>query len=267
MCGHIYCLDCATFHFSQADPFCAVCRKPQTLENMIRLYTDTDDGFTRDDASAMGEDDQLSLSPVSVRSIERAGEDAAGAVKKAIAGRADMDEALVACNTFVNSVTPRERAHINEELLRDIAFQLTLVQRVLKDNEVQVTRLKEEVQTARAAETKARLRIDQQRRLLKRAEKEQVEAVKGLAAQQERYDILYQQCIVATEDATRTRVRAAKAVNEFEEMEQEMKEWRERAAKVTKKYYALKSELKQLKQAAQGQPHRSRARSDDLEVV
>lgn len=144
------------------------------------------------------------------------------------------------------------------------------------------------MQTARAAETKARLRIDQQRRLLKRAEKEQVEAVKGLAAQQERYDVLYQQCIVATEDATRTRVRAAKAVNEFEEMEQEMKEWRERAAKVTKKvrllilprvrrarlticsirqYYALKSELKQLKQAAQGQPHRSRARSDDLEVV
>lgn len=97
------------------------------------------------------------------------------------------------------------------------------------------------MQTARAAETKARLRIDQQRRLLKRAEKEQVEAVKGLAAQQERYDVLYQQCIVATEDATRTRVRAAKAVNEFEEMEQEMKEWRERAAKVTKKVRALMS--------------------------
>ncbi|KAI0636415.1 hypothetical protein C8Q77DRAFT_1167761 [Trametes polyzona] len=270
-CGHIYCLDCATFHFSAADPFCAVCRAPQSLENLVRLYPDTNEGSTQGDASDMveGEQEQLSSSPVSVKSIERAGQEAMDTVKKAIAGREDMEDALLACNTFVNSVTPRERAHINTDLLRDIAFQLTLVQTVLKDNQEEVTRLQNEVEQARAAENKARAQVEQQRRRLRRAEKEQLKMAQELEAQQERYQLISQQCIVATEDASRQRLRAAKAENALEEMDEELRKWRESATKNHKKYYALKNEMKLLKQAANGGSRRGHARngSDELEVV
>ncbi|CAL1705244.1 unnamed protein product [Somion occarium] len=43
-CGHLYCFDCTTFHFaseSSAAP-CAVCRTPQPLEALIKLYPDYD---------------------------------------------------------------------------------------------------------------------------------------------------------------------------------------------------------------------------------
>ncbi|KAI0362667.1 hypothetical protein OH77DRAFT_1416939 [Trametes cingulata] len=268
-CGHIYCLDCATFHFSQGDPFCAVCRRPQTLESMIRLYPDNDCDAARVDTSDVLEANELSSSPVSVRSIERAGQDAADTVKRAIAGKEDMKDALLACNTFVNSVTPRERAHINQELLQDIAFQLTLVQTVLKDHEKDITRLKNAVQIARAAETTARLQVDEQRRLARRAEKQKAGLLEELQAQQERYELIRQQCIIATEDATRQRVRAGKLLNELEEKENEMLKWREQAAKAKRKYYALKNELKELKRSAGGAPRQGHPRdgSDDLEVV
>ncbi|KAI0820207.1 hypothetical protein BC628DRAFT_1413253 [Trametes gibbosa] len=269
-CGHIYCLDCATFHFSQADPFCAVCRKPQTLDNMVRLYLDDDEECVRGSAGEENQEGGMGSSPVSVMCIERAGEDAAATMKRAIAGREDMQDALLACNTFVNSVTPRERPHINQELLHDIAFQLTLVQTVLKDNDAQVTRLEKEVHAAKAKETQARTQAEEQRRLLRRAEKELTAASKKWDAQREAYELLYQQCIVATEDASRQRVRAAKAENQTEEFAEETKQWRERYTKATKKYYVLKNELKQLKQAAQGRSRHTQPRttgSDDLEIV
>ncbi|CDO77926.1 hypothetical protein BN946_scf184679.g5 [Trametes cinnabarina] len=216
-CGHIYCLDCATFHFSQADPFCAVCRKPQTLENMIRLFTDSEEDSTDGNGAVGHVDEQISSSPVSVMSIERAGQDAA-----------------------------------------------------LHDNQAQITRLKNEVQIARAAETAARLQLDGHRRALRRAEKQIAAKEAELQAQQERYEEIYQQCVVATEDATRQRVRSAKLLNDLEEMSEEIQKWKEHAAKAKRKqYYALKNEVKDMKQAARAgssYDHR-RSGSDDLEVI
>ncbi|KAI0647544.1 hypothetical protein C8Q79DRAFT_907492 [Trametes meyenii] len=269
-CGHIYCLDCATFHFAQADPFCAVCRKSQTLENMVRLFLDTDEEPTSGNQNdALNEEEQLSSSPVSVRSIERAGEDAVSTVKKAIAGREDMQDALLACNTFVNCVTPRERPHINQELLREISFQLTLVQTELKDHEERFSRLKQEVQVARGAETAARLQADEQRRLARRIEKQRIATAEDLRIQGERYQEIHQQLLVASEDANRQRVRAGKVLNELEEMKREMESWREQAAKAKKKYYVLKNDMRAWKQAAQAGTRRghTRAGSDDLEIV
>ncbi|KAL7283776.1 hypothetical protein ACG7TL_003213 [Trametes sanguinea] len=298
-CGHIYCLDCATFHFSQSDPFCAVCRKAQTLENMIRLFPDSEEDSAKGAADDMHDAEQISSSPVSVMSIERAGQDAVNTVKKALAGREDMQDAVLACNTFVNCVTPRERPHINETLLQDISFQLNLVQTVcfhllnpklsanqtdvqaLHDNQDHITRLKNEVQRVRAAETAARLQIDGHARALRRAEKQIAAKDNELKAQQERYELIYQQCIVATEDATRMRVRVAKVLQDLEDMSTEMQKWKEQAAKAKRKgsvisvtftahqYYALKGEIKELKQVAQGgagHGHR-RSASDDLEVI
>ncbi|KAI0672721.1 hypothetical protein C8Q78DRAFT_1077062 [Trametes maxima] len=269
-CGHIYCLDCATFHFAQADPFCAVCRKSQTLETMVRLFLDTEDDSTRENKSEVAhEEEQLSSSPVSVRSIERAGEDAVSMVKQAIAGREDMQDALLSCNTFVNCVTPREQPHINQELLREISFQLMLVQTELKDHEERFSRLKQEVQVARGAETAARLQSDEHRRLARRTEKQRLATAEDLRIQGERYQEIYQQLVVASEDANRQRVWAGKVLNELDEMKKEMESWREQAAKAKRKYYALKNDMKAWKQAAQGGTRRghTRAGSDDLEIV
>ena len=37
-CGHLYCLTCATFHFAEPRASCAVCRTPQELEGLVKLY-------------------------------------------------------------------------------------------------------------------------------------------------------------------------------------------------------------------------------------
>lgn len=93
-CGHIYCMDCATFRFS-LNPSCAVCRQPQSLDNMIRLYPNLQTEETRNDASAEQSEDPLSSSPISVRSMDRAAEDSIAATKQAIADRVDPEDAMM----------------------------------------------------------------------------------------------------------------------------------------------------------------------------
>ncbi|KZT09740.1 uncharacterized protein LAESUDRAFT_722722 [Laetiporus sulphureus 93-53] len=40
VCGHLYCLDCATFNFASDNSTCAICRRPHTLPALIKLYPD-----------------------------------------------------------------------------------------------------------------------------------------------------------------------------------------------------------------------------------
>lgn len=38
-CGHLYCMDCATFHFSHETVVpCAICRSPHRYDDLIMLY-------------------------------------------------------------------------------------------------------------------------------------------------------------------------------------------------------------------------------------
>ena len=130
LCGHIYCLDCATFQFTREEPSCAVCRKRHSLDQMIRLYPDWEDDEVRSASRSSKRDESVSSSPVSVRSIERIGEGVVESIKQAIAGRQQPQDAFLTyvhidsflfahadthlrCNTFVNSVTDRERPHVN----------------------------------------------------------------------------------------------------------------------------------------------------------
>ncbi|KAH9848892.1 hypothetical protein C2E23DRAFT_411617 [Lenzites betulinus] len=63
--------------------------------------------------------------------IEGASEDAAATMERAIAdGHENMQDALLACNTFANSVTPRHRAHDYQKLIRNIHSQIMLAQNV-----------------------------------------------------------------------------------------------------------------------------------------
>ena len=39
-CGHLYCLDCATFNFSRGDATCAICRAPHALKKLVKLFPD-----------------------------------------------------------------------------------------------------------------------------------------------------------------------------------------------------------------------------------
>lgn len=40
LCGHLYCVDCATYNFASDDATCAICRRPHTLDELIKLYPD-----------------------------------------------------------------------------------------------------------------------------------------------------------------------------------------------------------------------------------
>lgn len=37
-CGHIFCAECATQQFAYTRPLCPVCRRPQTFDQLIRLF-------------------------------------------------------------------------------------------------------------------------------------------------------------------------------------------------------------------------------------
>ena len=48
-CGHVFCSECATHQFVQTRPICPVCRRPQTFQQLIRLFPEyrsaLDDGI------------------------------------------------------------------------------------------------------------------------------------------------------------------------------------------------------------------------------
>lgn len=52
VCGHLYCLDCATYNFAAQNATCAICRQPHTLDALIRLYPDYQRGPPRSSSSA-----------------------------------------------------------------------------------------------------------------------------------------------------------------------------------------------------------------------
>lgn len=52
-CGHLYCLDCATFCFATEKP-CATCRTPQKLGKVIKLFPN----YTAPNASSRIQRDQ-----------------------------------------------------------------------------------------------------------------------------------------------------------------------------------------------------------------
>lgn len=63
---------------------------------MIRLYPDWETDETRRNASSQAEE-SISLSPVSVRYMDRAAEGAISSVKQAIAGKEEPGDAVMTC--------------------------------------------------------------------------------------------------------------------------------------------------------------------------
>ncbi|EJF66283.1 hypothetical protein BD309DRAFT_888533 [Dichomitus squalens] len=266
LCGHIYCLDCATFHLARMEqPSCAVCRKAQPLDQMIRLYPDWEDSEPRGDSRTAEGGVSVSSSPVSVRSIERAGEDAVDAIKQAIADRQDAHDALLTCNTFVNSVTDRERPHINTQLLHEVSFQLSLMSTKMKDDNDRLRRLRSNAQNARANEAYLRSQIQQHQATNERLEKEKNYLQSKIIQLEDRIALLERQCGLSAEDAGRQRVKAGKAQNELEEVKQQCDEWRQAAVRAKKKYHALRNKIEETKRAARRGP--SNDTSDDLVVA
>ena len=109
----------------------------------------------------------------------------------------------------------------------------------MHDNQEQITRLKNEVERARAAESAARLQTDGYSRALQRAKKERAALEGKLKEQQKRYEALHQQCVATTEDATRQHVRVATLSADVEELSAQLQQWKEHAAKAKRKVRLL----------------------------
>ncbi|KAI0723739.1 hypothetical protein C8T65DRAFT_627264 [Cerioporus squamosus] len=267
LCGHIYCLDCATFRFS-SHPSCAICRKPQTLEEMIRLYPDWESEETRRDACGPDPNDAISSSPISVRSMDRAAEEAVETVKYTIADKVEPEDALMVCNTFVNSVTDREKPHLNTDLLRELSFQLALMSTKMKDKHAKMKKQTRNVQTTRAIESRLTMQIEKQRSTIDRLEKENARLSTQVDTMHERMDALERQSSCSSEDAGRQRVYSAKMQNELEEVRRELEDWKHQALRAKKKYIVLKNKVIEADRAIPSRSRRStRDGSDDLLVV
>ncbi|RPD66646.1 hypothetical protein L226DRAFT_550534 [Lentinus tigrinus ALCF2SS1-7] len=246
LCGHIYCLDCATFRFS-TQPSCAICRKPQALDKMIRLYPDC---------------------PISVRSMDKAAEEAVETVKFSIADKVEQEDALMVCNTFVNSVTDREKPHLNTELLRELSFQLALMSTKMKDEHARLKKMTKNVQTTRNIEARLTAQIEKQRSTMDRLEKEKACLSTQLDTTRERMAALQRQSSFSSEDAGRQRVNSAKVQNQLEEMQKELDYWKQQALKAKKKYIVLKNKVIEADRALPSRSHCSaHDGSDDLLVV
>ncbi|KAI0748634.1 hypothetical protein C8Q80DRAFT_1354396 [Daedaleopsis nitida] len=266
-CGHIYCLDCATFHFT-ASPSCAVCRKNQTLQAMIRLYPDWEADETRQNAFSSLQDESVSSSPTSVQSMDRAADEAITAAKQAIADRVDTEDALMVCNTFVNSVTGREKALINTDLLREISFQLTLLTTKIKDDHTRLEKLTKNAKSARSSEKRLSAQLEQQRSTTDALEKANARLSSQVESLQEQVATLEHQCRMSAQDGQRQRVRAGNLEGRLEDAVRELDTWKQQALRAKKKYLALKSKVEDAKRAAfDADRGRVRDKSDDLIVV
>ncbi|KAI1791652.1 hypothetical protein LXA43DRAFT_1009950 [Ganoderma leucocontextum] len=265
LCGHIYCLDCATFQFAREQSSCAVCRKPQSLDQMIRLYPDWEDDDAHGCSRATKEADSVSSSPVSVRNIERVGEEAVGSIKQAIAGRQEPQDAFLTCNTFVNSVTDRERPHINTQLLGEVSFQLNLLSTKIKDDADRLRQMRNDAQSVRANEANLNIQIQKHKADIDTLKKEKGRLESRILHQEDRIALLEHQCASSAEDAGRQRVKVGKAMGELEEAKQQCEEWKHASVKAKKKYYVLKNKIEETKRAAR-RSH-SHDTSDDLVVV
>ncbi|TFK92262.1 hypothetical protein K466DRAFT_513814 [Polyporus arcularius HHB13444] len=267
LCGHIYCLDCATFRFG-SHPSCAICRSPQTLEQMIRLYPDWEGEETRQDACVPDTNDAVSSSPISVRCMDRAAEEAVETVKYTIAGKVELDDALMVCNTFVNSVTDREKPHLNTDLLRELSFQLALMSTKWKDEHAKMKKITKNAQTTRAIESRLIAQVEKQRSTIDRLEKVNASLSTQVVTMRERMDALERQFSCSSEDASRQRVHSAKVENELEEVRTELEGWKQQALKAKKKYIVLKNKVIAAGRAESSKSCRSaHDASDDLLIV
>nr|VWO94724.1 Sphingomyelinase (SMase) (EC [Ganoderma boninense] len=232
---------------------------------MIRLYPDWEDGDARVGQRSAGEDEPVSSSPVSVRSIEHAGQEAVNSIKQAIAGNQQPQDAFLTCNTFVNSVTDRERGHINTKLLREVSFQLNLLSTKLKDDADRLREMRSTLQSARANEARMNQEIQKQKAEIDTLKEDRRRLEWGVLHQEDRIALLEHQCALSTEDAGRQRVKAGKAMAELEDVRQQCEEWKQAAVKAKKKYHVLKNKIEDTKRAAR-RSHTQDA-SDDLVVI
>ncbi|KAL6301767.1 hypothetical protein BKA93DRAFT_795773 [Sparassis latifolia] len=95
-CGHMYCIDCATYNFVEPGSFCAICRRPQTLDTLIRLYPDYgDDTEQRASSSKRGRNADMGREVIDAcAAVLKSGDYGADALAPALSKSENLVETL-----------------------------------------------------------------------------------------------------------------------------------------------------------------------------
>ncbi|KAI0722451.1 hypothetical protein C8Q72DRAFT_858872 [Fomitopsis betulina] len=248
-CGHLYCLECATFNFGRPDAACAICRAPHTLKKLVKLYPDYEQE-----------------SQVSGPRLATAGPGNASAPLMQGTDMDTWDE-----STLVDIALDRADAAISGSSFRgetraDLRTSLKVLRSILQtiyakmDDKDRTPVVKAEVQQLKRENTRLKTQLDEHKQ---RRRKEH----KRAAAQWEQVQdaFLTMQCELQdklqklTDEKESVEDKLAESVKARAVSEEQMKLWRNSANKYKKKYYILKAERASRRKVDSD--------SDSLEVV
>ncbi|EPT04105.1 hypothetical protein FOMPIDRAFT_1058408 [Fomitopsis schrenkii] len=257
-CGHLYCLDCATFNFARPDARCAICRTPHTLKKLVKLYPDYEQASQTPGPSA------------DPRRAATAGRRPANASAPAMQGKVGMD--IWDESTLVDIALDRAdaaicRSNFRSEARADLRISLKALRSMLQtmyakmeDND-RAAAVKAEVQQLKRENARLKAQVDEQKQRRR-------QEVKRAAAQWEQERGAFLTMHSGLQDKLqklRSEMRSlegklAKSEEARVASEQEMKLWRKSANRSKKKYYVLKAETRASRRNADSD-------NDSLEVV
>ncbi|CCM04413.1 uncharacterized protein FIBRA_06590 [Fibroporia radiculosa] len=236
-CGHLYCLDCATYNFATANASCAICRRPQTLDDLIKLYPDYEREPARPPsplADARIADIGTSVLDACYEVLQSDDEFDDETLGSALSKTDDLLEALSNCETCPSST---------RRLLAAIVSVLSEIRAKLSETTSRIPELQRDrdrlLEIARTLKDKLKLCI-RDRQAERASANEQLQDLRTewsdrVSALQDRLQEL--SALLAAE-----RAKAEASTTSCEKLEAEKKQWRLYANRYKKKYYALRKE-------------------------
>ncbi|KAH9950255.1 hypothetical protein B0H21DRAFT_563690 [Amylocystis lapponica] len=243
-CGHLYCIDCATFVFANDGATCAVCRKPNTLDALIRLYPDWDNSGEANGGASGSMPKRTGLGEM--------GNDVLDAchtvLESGIVTNANVAPVLYRAENLVASISRRKEAPDLQYLLQSLTEVFSELRAKIQDSD----------QTRDAQESAARMELQRQQRtrVLRevRVRKEEqrnmrAEFLQQHTASQARIQYLEERLQELTQDLAAERARVLSNRMTMESLQEEMRQWRSSALKYKKKYHVMKQEVGTVKRS------------------
>ncbi|OBZ69173.1 hypothetical protein A0H81_10973 [Grifola frondosa] len=241
-CGHLYCVECAAFHFGQERPTCAICRKPQTMSDLIKLFP----SYPSDSTSHSPRESLNGLGTIGNAEVD-------ACLEALQADDCPTEQALYRLELYLQLHFCFEESSEGRHVWMSMAAILAQLRIKAKDSDKRILELLKEHHTLkrtmeqREANSVQQIRRqrDERRKRLQDQILQQEEMKAEMHAIEERYYVVQRELAAAREKSEKDR-------EVLTQVNVEMKRWRATAAGYKKKYYASKAQLTSFKKLAQG---------------
>ncbi|GBE81756.1 predicted protein [Sparassis crispa] len=234
----MYCIDCATYNFVEPGSFCAICRRSQTLDTLIRLYPDYgDDTEQRASSSKRGRNADMGREVIDACAVVlKSGDYGADALAPALSKSENLVE------TLSLSSLSHEASDVGR-LLRSLTTMLNEIRSKLQDVE-RLQQLQDERNSFKQAYKKQKEKLKDLTRiqgdLRMNAEVEIARQRNDLTA---RASNLQENLQAVISELSTQHARVEQQAHTIEDLEKEVLKWRSDATRYKKKYHVLKTNV------------------------